>query len=317
MRAAVISEIGGGPSLRDVAEPSGGSMLATVLAAAITPVDRVVASGAWGKIPLPFVTGKEGVAEIVSGSGRFAHGTRVYFEVTPLKGGACAERVALADSDFIVEIPPGIDTREAAGLGGSTGITAWMSLEWTARLRAGESVLVLGATGPLGMAAVAIAKILGAGRVVAAGRNPTGLERCRAAGADALVNVEAEKERLAEAFIDATGGGPDVIFDPLSGNIAQCALSTARAGGRLVQMGRASGGDLAVPQTLVSKALTIAGYANFASPLDVRLRSYQKILDNIARGTIRAVIQTHALTDVAHAWESTTGSTYAKVLVEP
>ncbi len=102
-------------------------MLATVLAAAITPVDRVVASGAWGKIPLPFVTGKEGVAEIVSGSGRFAHGTRVYFEVTPLKGGACAERVALADSDFIVEIPPGIDTREAAGLGGSTGITAWMS----------------------------------------------------------------------------------------------------------------------------------------------------------------------------------------------
>jgi NADPH2:quinone reductase len=266
---------------------------------------------------LPFVTGKEGVAEITAGNERFAPGTRVYFEVTPLKGGACAERVALADSDFIVEVPPGVDALQAAGLGGSTGITAWMSLEWAARLRAGEIVLVLGATGPLGMAAVAIAKILGARRVVAAGRNTARLEGCLAVGADAVVNVEDEKERLAQAFTQATGGGPDVIFDGLSGSIAQCALSTARSGGRLVQMGRASGGDLAVPRTLVNKVLTIAGYANFASPLDLRLQSYRKILDNIALGTIRAIIQTHALADVAHAWESTTGSTYAKVLVEP
>jgi NADPH2:quinone reductase len=225
--------------------------------------------------------------------------------------------VALSDTDFIVEVPPGIDAQQAAGLGGSTGITAWMSLEWTARLRAGESVLVLGATGPLGMAAVAIAKILGAGRVVAAGRNPAGLERCRAAGADAVVNVEDEQERLTQAFTQATDGGPDVIFDPLSGTIAQCALAAARPGGRLVQMGRASGGDLAVPPALVQKALTIAGYANFASPLDVRLQSYGKILENIARGTIRATIQTHALADVAQVWESTKGSSYAKVLVEP
>jgi NADPH2:quinone reductase len=317
MRAAVISEMGRPPALAEVTEPPSGGLIAEVLAAAITPVDHVVATGGWGKLPLPFVTGKEGVAEIIAGNAAFPSGTRVYFEVTPMKGGACAERIALADDDFVVEIPTAMDVHQAAGLGGSTGITAWMALEWTARLRAGDTVLVLGATGLVGSTAVQIAKILGAARVVAAGRNVAGLERARAAGADAVVNVTAEKDRLTEAFIEATNGGPNVIFDPVSGTIAQCALNAARPGARFVQIGRASGEGFAVPAALVPKSLTIAGYANFAAPADVRKQTYHKILDNIRRGTLHAAVDARSLNDVTEAWESSKRPDHAKILVEP
>ncbi len=308
MRAGVISELGRAPALTDVPEPSGGR-IGNVLVAAITPVDHVVASGAWGKIALPFVTGKEGVAEI--------GGTRAYFEVTPMKGGACAERIALAESDFVVEIPAAIDARQAAGLGGSTGITAWMALEWTAKLQPGDTVLILGATGLVGSTAVQIAKILGAKRVVAAGRSAAGLERARVAGADAVVNVADEKDRLTEAFADATNGGPNVIFDPVSGTIAQCALNAARPGARFVQIGRASGEGFTVPATLVPKSLTIAGYANFSAPPDVRKQTYRKILENIARGTLRATVDVRSLNDVTQAWESSKRPDHAKILIEP
>jgi NADPH:quinone reductase-like Zn-dependent oxidoreductase len=309
MRAAVISAMGQAPALAEVAEPPGGASIGNVLAAAITPVDHVVANGAWGKLPLPFITGKEGVAEL--------SGKRVYFEVTPLKGGACAERIGLTESDFIVEIPATIDFRQAAGLGGSTGITAWMALEWTAKLQPGDTVLILGATGLVGTTAVQIAKILGASRVVAAGRSVTGLEQARAAGADTVVNVSDEKDRLTEAFIEATNGGPNVIFDPVSGTIAQAALGAARPGARFVQIGRASGEGIVVPPTLVPKSLTIAGYANFSAPADVRKVVYRKILDNIMRGTLRAAVEPRSLNDVTAAWESSKLSGHAKILVEP
>jgi NADPH:quinone reductase-like Zn-dependent oxidoreductase len=309
MRAAVISEMGTAPVLADVPEPASGAAIGKVLAAAITPIDHVVATGAWGKLPLPFVTGKEGVAEL--------DGRRVYFEVTPMKGGACAERIALTENDFIVEIPSTMDVRQAAGLGGSTGITAWMALEWTAKIQPGETVLILGATGLVGTTAVQIAKILGAACVVAAGRSVAGLERARAAGADAVVNATDEKDRLTEAFIEATNGGPHVIFDPVSGTIAQCALGAARRGARFVQIGRASGEGIVVPPALVPKSLTIAGYANFSAPPDVRKQTYRKILHNIMQGTLHAAVDPHSLDDVAEAWESSKRPDHAKILVEP
>jgi NADPH:quinone reductase-like Zn-dependent oxidoreductase len=308
MRAGVISEMGRAPALAKVPEPRAGA-IGKVLAAAITPVDHVVASGAWGKIALPFVTGKEGVAEL--------DGARVYFEVTPSKGGACAERIALAENDFVVEIPATIDAMQAAGLGGSTGITAWMALEWTAKLQPGDTVLILGATGLVGSTAVQIAKILGAARVVAAGRNVAGLERARAAGADAVVNVEREADRLTEAFAEATNGGPNVIFDPVSGTIAECALNAARPGARFVQIGRSSGAGMSVPPALVPKSLTIAGYANFSAPPGVRKQAYRKILENIARGTLHAPVDVRSLDDITQAWESSKQPNHAKILVEP
>lgn len=318
MRAAVIREFGRPPEVEDVADVSGAT-IGKVLAAAITPVDHAVATGRFGggTVTLPFVTGKEGVAEIVDGGGRFARGARVYFEFPPTTGGAFAERIALTERDFVVEIPAAIDVRQAAALGGSMGITAWTALEWAAKLAAGETVLVLGATGPAGYAAVAIAKILGAGRIVAAGRNVDALERCRAAGADALVNVADEGARLADAFRDATAGGPNVVFDTISGPVAQAALDAMRPGGRLVQIGRAGGANLELPPSFVPKALTVTGYANFIAPPEIRKQNYRNILEAIARGTLRAVVEARPLTGVTDAWKITQSAAYAKWVIEP
>jgi NADPH:quinone reductase-like Zn-dependent oxidoreductase len=318
VRAAVIREFGRPPAIEDVAEPRTAGVLARVLAAAMTPVDHRVADGLFPvKVTLPYVTGKEGVAEIIDGNERLPAGTRVYFEFPPNVGGAFAERIALSDGDFAVEIPHTIDVRQAAALGGSVGITAWSALEWTAKLQAGETVLVLGATGPLGSAAVAIAKILGAGRVVAAGRNAGALERCLAAGADAIVNVNDEKDRLADAFREATNGGPNVIFDPLSGSMALAALHAARFGARLVQIG-SSAGDLTIPAAIfVAKALSVTGYSNYITPAPVRKQSYLNILANIGRGTIRAVVEPRPLAEIASVWEATKSPAYAKFVIEP
>jgi NADPH:quinone reductase-like Zn-dependent oxidoreductase len=319
MRAAVLRAFGHAPVVEDVDEVSTAAMVGRVLAAAITTVDHAIATGRFGggAVRLPFVTGKEGVAEIISGSDRFPCGTRVYFEFSPTTGGALAERVALKDDDFIVELPPDIDIHQAAALGGSMGITAWTALEWAARLHAGDTVLVLGATGPAGFAAVSIAKILGAARVIAAGRNAQALERCRAAGADEIVNVTHEQHRLVEAFRAAANGGANVIFDTISGPIAQAALDSARPGARLVQIGKAGGENLVLPSSFVSKALTVSGYANFIAPVEIRKQNYRRILENIALGTLSAVVETRPLAEITRAWEATTASAYAKFLIEP
>jgi NADPH2:quinone reductase len=293
MRAAVLSAFGQTPELREVAEPPRGGMTARVLAATITPVDHVVAAGRFpAPAALPMISGKEGIAEIIDAGGSIAAGSRVYFEFPPNRGGAFAERVTLTERDFIVEIGD-TDPLQAAALGGSTGITAWTALTHGGELAAGETVLVLGATGPVGLAAIAIAKILGAARVVAAGRNAAGLAAARAAGADAIVDLTRDGDRLVEAFRDAT------------------------AGGRLVQVGRATRADLVLPPAFLAKGLRATGYANFIAPAELRKRNYRSVLENIASRQIHAAYQTRPLAEFGAAWAATATSTYGRYLLEP
>lgn len=317
MRAAVLSAFGQTPELREVAEPARGGMTARVLAATITPVDHVVAAGRFpAPAALPMISGKEGVAEIIDAGGSIAAGARVYFEFPPNRGGAFAERVTLTERDFIVEIGD-TDPLQAAALGGSTGITAWTALTHGGELAAGETVLVLGATGPVGLAAIAIAKILGAARVVAAGRNAAGLAAARAAGADTIVDLTRDGDRLVEAFRDATAGGAHLVFDPISGPIAQAALESARSGGRLVQVGRATRADLVLPPAFLAKGLRATGYANFIAPAELRKRNYRSILENIASRRIHATYQTRPLAEFGAAWAATATSAYGRYLLEP
>src|SRR5207248_6952801 len=123
-----------------------------------------------------------------------------------------AERAAAPDDAF-VQIDADVDDALAACLG-VAGLAAWLALEWRGDLREGETVLVLGASGAVGLIAVQAAKLLGAGRVVAAARNPEGLERARSLGADATVKLD-EHDDLAAAFLDACDGQPDLTIDPL------------------------------------------------------------------------------------------------------
>ena len=168
MRAALIREVGGAPEVGEVAEPAGESI--EVLAAPINPIDLAVSRGilATGHPELPYVPGCEAV-------GRTADGRVVWIfggSLGRTSQGAMAERAQIGDAHAI-DVPEGADPALAAALG-IAGLAGWLPFAWRAPLKGGETVLVLGATGSVGLVAVQTAKLLGADRVVAAGRSPRG-----------------------------------------------------------------------------------------------------------------------------------------------
>jgi NADPH2:quinone reductase len=179
MEAAVIYEYGA-PHLGEFDEPIAGegTVVVDVAAAAISRFDILFASGRHYLRPvrLPAVAGQEGV-------GRLGDGRRVYFQAPIPPYGAMAQRTLVAEHGLI-EVPDGVDDAVAAALGNS-GLAAWLPLAWRARVAPGETVLVLGATNIVGRIAVQAAKILVAGRIVAAGRDEAALQRRRELGADA------------------------------------------------------------------------------------------------------------------------------------
>ena len=194
MRAAILREYGQTPEIGDFDEPSAGDgqEVADVLAAGMNPVDILKASGHFygGNPPLPSVTGGEGI-------GRLADGRTVYFDAPVAPFGSFAERT-LIDPRATYAVPDGLDPALAVVFG-IAGLAGWLALEHRARVQPGETVLVLGAGGVVGQVAVQAAKLLGAGRVVAAARSEVRLDRAVQQGADATVQIGAVDD-LAAAF---------------------------------------------------------------------------------------------------------------------
>ncbi len=195
MRAAVLHDFGV-PSAGDFEEPAAGpgQAVVEVLAAGLNPVDVAICAGRFyaGKPPLPSVAGREGVGLV--------DGARVYFDGPIAPFGSMAQR-ALVDPAHTYALPDGVADGVAVALGIS-GLAAWLALTWRAQLQPGEHVLVLAASGVLGQIAVQAAKLLGAGRVVAAARSEEGLARCMELGADASVLLDG-REDLATALAQA------------------------------------------------------------------------------------------------------------------
>ncbi len=192
MRAAVVEAVGSPPAVGDVDEPvlDAGSALVAVDAVPLNPVEIRVAAGRHAReAQPPYVPGVEGVGRVVESS-RIPPGRRVRFESAALPGfggnGTLAERAAVPEVSLAV-LPDEAPDDLAAALG-VVGITALLAIERAAPA-GGERVLVLGATGAVGQVAVQLAKLLGAGRVVGAGRNAERLERVRELGADAVVEL--------------------------------------------------------------------------------------------------------------------------------
>src|SRR6185503_5166543 len=236
MRAAVIRELGSAPDLGEVDEPDGDGVI-EVLAAPLNPVDLAVASGAYvaGHPPLPYVPGCEAVGRTVDGRVVWVFGGGFGL----LRDGGIGERAAVGGA-VVVEVPDDADPALAAGLG-IAGLAGWLPFAWRAPLHGGERVLVLGATGSVGLVAVQAAKLLGAARVVAAGRDPERLARAAALGADATVRL-GEHDDLAAALREAAGGdGPDYVFDALWGAPAAAAVRSAARGARIVNLGQSAG----------------------------------------------------------------------------
>ena len=145
-------------------------------------------------------------------------------------------------------------------------------------------MLVLGATGTVGQVAVQAAKLLGASRVVAAGRNPDGLARAAELGADATVSLT-EAGDLAEAFREASGGGFDVIVDPLWGGPAVAAMVVANRFARHVALGQSAG----LHTQLVGgmRNITIVGHTNYAIPIDDQRAAYERMTARAGRAAPR------------------------------
>jgi NADPH2:quinone reductase len=242
MRALVCREYGSPDDLvveeRDDPVPGAGEILVDIKAAGLNFPDVLLIGGQYQvKTPPPFIPGHEAagvVAAVGDGAGRFAVGDRVI--ITPPTG-AFAERCAVPEP-LAMPIPEGLDFGQAAGFT-ITYSTSYHALCQHAALRAGETVLVLGAAGGVGITAVEIAKALGA-RVIAAASTAAKLEFAKSAGADETINYG--ETSLKEAVREITGGaGADVIYDPVGGEIGEQALRAIARGGRYLVIGFASG----------------------------------------------------------------------------
>ena len=312
MKAALVRELGASPQVGDADEPSGDAV--DVVAAPLNPIDLAVSRGilATGHPELPYVPGCEGV-------GRTSDGRLVWLFGGTLgrtTNGTMAERAGIGDAHAI-DVPEGADPAVAAGLG-IAGLAGWLPFAWRAPLRAGENVLVLGATGSVGLVAVQTAKLLGAARVVAVGRSAEGLERAAAAGADATVRL-GETDDLVAAFKDAFGGdGPSYVFDPLWGEPAAAAIQAAVPWATLVNLGQSAGATSELASAAVRfKSLSILGHTNFAVPEDELAEHYRRLVGHVVAGDIAFEVERVPLDDVASAWQRQADGAGAKLVVVP
>ena len=242
MRALVCNAYGPPESLvieeRDDPLPGPGEIVVDVAAAGINFPDVLVIAGKYQvKTPPPFVPGNE-AAGVVSGVGDdvggFEIGDRV---IIATRGGAFAEK-CIASAPLTIPMPAGLDFEQAAGFSVTYG-TSYHALKQGAKLQSGETVLVLGAAGGVGIAAVEIAKAFGA-RVIAAASSTEKLEFARAAGADETIDYSSVS--LRDSLKELTGDkGVDVVLDPVGGDLAQQALRALAWHGRYLVIGFASG----------------------------------------------------------------------------
>lgn len=293
MRAARIAGLGSPPEA--VVVDGEGEL--EILAVALNPLDLAVAGGRFygGHPPLPYVPGCEAVGR--------RDGERVYL---------FGEGRGLRQDGFLVErtdFPPGLaapvpdELDDAHGAAcGIAGVAGWVPVARRAPARPDDRVLVLGATGTVGSVALQAARLLGAERVVAAGRDPHRLERSRELGADATVLLagDGDAERLREA---CGGDGPTLIVDPLWGEPLRAATEAAAPGARVVHLGQSAGPETTLASAAVrGKGLSILGHSNFALSADERRQAYAEVAEHAAAGRIRIDLETFALERVGEAW---------------
>ena len=246
MRAIVVDEFGPPERLRvaEVPPPRPGprEVLVEVHAAPVNYVDLLVVGGTYQFLPArPFIPGK-GPAGVVTALGPGVTAPRIGDHVLAMaEEGGYAEAVVLP-ADQCYSLPPHMSLLEAASLS-LVYDTAWFALRERARVALGETVLVLGASGGVGHAAVQLAHAMGA-RVLAAISRPEKAAAVRAAGADLVIDLSQENLRdalRAEVWAVTDGRGADIILDPLGGDVFDAALRALAWCGRLVVIGFAAG----------------------------------------------------------------------------
>lgn len=309
MRAVVCREYGP-PERLEVAErespaPAKGQVLVAVQAAGVNFPDTLIIQGKYQfQPPMPFTPGSD-VAGVVRAVGEGAESVRAGDRVmgfTGAGGGGFAEE-AICDALSVVPIPAGVEFVAAAALG-LTYSTAYYALKDRAHLRPGEALLVLGAAGGVGLAAVELGRVVGA-RVIAAASSDEKLAICQRYGAEEVINYASED--LRERIKALTGGeGVDVVFDPVGGAYAEPALRGMRWGGRYLVVGFAAGEIPRIPLNLpLLKGYAVVGvfWGSFAAREAARnAENLRTLVAWLADGTITPLVSaTYPLEDAARA----------------
>ena len=298
MRAMLCHAWGGVESLQlgdaSTPVPADGEVVIAVKAVGINYADAIMVAGKYQtKPPLPFSPGLE-AAGIVAACGdrvtRFKPGDRV---MAILAHGGLAE-LAVAPEAETFAIPDGMSFEEA-GAFPVAYISSHVALRWQARLEPGETLLVLGAAGGVGLTAVEIGKAMGA-RVIAAASTAEKLAVTRERGADEVVNYATEK--LTNRVMALTDGkGADVCFDPVGGDLFDSALSSLGWGGRILLIGFVAGVPQIPANRLLVKHRAALGsslrYFRWHAP-DKLLRSVEELVRWYGEGKLRPLV-THRL----------------------
>ncbi|OON61999.1 NADPH:quinone oxidoreductase [Massilia sp. KIM] len=300
--------------------PGPGEVVVEVKAAGVNFPDVLTVQGKYQWRPdLPFTPGNE-FAGVVRAVGpevtRFAPGQGV---IGFTRTGAFAEQ-ALAPEASLLAVPDGMDFDTAAAITLTYG-TSYHAVADRGALRAGETMLVLGAAGGVGLAAIEIGKALGA-RVIAAASSDAKLAACREHGADVLINYE--REDLREALRAATGGnGPDVIYDPVGGRYSEPALRSIAWRGRHLVVGFAAGEIPRLPWNLMLlKGASVVGvfWGDFTrKEPQAHQAAMRRLMEWMAEGKLRPLVSrryrleetAQALTDMANR------QVIGKVVIQP
>lgn len=304
MKAALVREAGQAPVYGDFEDPAPepGEVSIAVSAAAISHVVKSRASGrhysSSGKPP--FIVGIDGV-------GRLDDGRRVYFALPRAPYGSMAERTVVAESRC-VPLPAELDDITAAAIA-NPGLSCWAAYTERAELRAGETVLVNGATGTAGRLAVQVAKHLGARKVIAVGRNPEALRTVAALGADETILLAENADVLEDAFKEQFANGVDVVIDYLWGRSAERLLIAAAKAGeeavpiRFVQVGSVSGPDITLPSAVLrSSAIKLMGSGIGSIPMSRLIKATGELLRAAPSGNFKIATTPVPLPEVEQAW---------------
>jgi NADPH:quinone reductase-like Zn-dependent oxidoreductase len=306
MRAAVVSAFDRPPTCRDFPAPTPSTddeVLVDVLAAGLHPRVRSQATGSHytSSDELPLVPGIDGV-------GRDPDGTLRYFVLPDTTMGAMAEQTVVDRRRSIVLPPDSDPILVAAAM--NPAMSSWVALRRRVDFRPGQSVLVLGATGNAGQLAVQIARHLGAGPVIAAGRRPERLASLLALGADQTISLDGDPIDVARRL----GGAArevDIVLDYLWGQPAADAL-LAVAQHRAdpaqpltwIEIGSVAGPTAAIPSAaLRAVRLQIVGSGQGSVPTRDILGELAELATEITRGALRVDARAVPLADVEQAWD--------------
>lgn len=317
MKAAIVERAGQAPVYGSLAEPAAapGLSVVRVTASAISHVTKSRASGTHYSADggLPLVPGIDGVG--IDDAGR-----RVYFILPEAPYGGMAER-CLVDTRRCIALPDRLSDVDAAAMA-IPGMSSWAALVERAQLRAGETVLINGATGASGRLAIQVARHLGAKRVVATGRNAAAFDDLRALGADATIMLTADRAAMHEAFMREFGQGVDIVLDYVWGASAEMLIAAAAQAGRdavpirYVQIGAISGADITLPgAALRSSALQLMGSGIGSIPRQRMLASIKALLEAAPAAGFRIRAHTMPLAEIASAWGA--GDAQSRIVLVP